>query len=81
MPRASTIVKCVDCGKELPRKQLNRKLRCSDCALKKVRAVMTQMFKKSGPEYEHWKKRCIEVSDRYLEGIKGGRDETMQGKD
>lgn len=57
MPRASGIVKCVDCKSEFPHKQLNRKGRCPDCAMKKVRAVMTQMFNKSGPEYENWKKK------------------------
>lgn len=72
MPSASKIVKCVDCGCEFPRKGLNRKGRCADCALKKVCAVSTQMHLKSGPEYEHWKEACIRTAERYVEGIKGG---------
>jgi DNA-directed RNA polymerase subunit RPC12/RpoP len=55
MPRASEIVKCVDCGKEFPRKGLNRKFRCPDCAMKKMTDVVRQVYAKSGPEYEHWK--------------------------
>jgi len=53
--RASKIVKCVDCGKEYPRKELNRRLRCQDCAMAAVRDAMTQMHQKSGPYYEKYK--------------------------
>ena len=72
MPTKSKITKCVDCGKEFPRKVLNRKFRCWDCAGKKMLAVITQMSDKSGPEYEKWKLACLRVVDRYEAGIKGG---------
>jgi len=55
MKRASKIVKCVDCQREFPRKQLNRMLRCHDCALDKVEAVSRQLHNREGPEYEKWK--------------------------
>lgn len=57
MPTVSKIVKCVDCGKEYPRKELNRKWRCPDCGMNKMVAVIRGMYYKSGPEYEHWKKQ------------------------
>jgi len=57
MPTRSKIVRCVDCGQEFPRKLLNRKLRCPDCAMKKMTDVVRQMYAKSGPEYEHWKEQ------------------------
>lgn len=72
MPRASEIVKCVDCGKQYPRKLLNHKLRCADCAMRKMRDIIFQISNKSGPEYEHWKERCLAKASRYTNGIKGG---------
>ncbi len=51
----SKIVKCVDCGKEYPRKELNRHFRCHDCTWPKMLAVMTGMIEKTGPEYEKWR--------------------------
>ena len=57
MPTVSKMTKCVDCGKEFPRKELNRRLRCWDCALKKMLAVGRQLHDRSGPEYEHWKEQ------------------------
>ena len=51
----SKIVKCVDCGKEFPRKELNRNFRCHDCAWKKIGEIPHQLHEKSGPEYERWK--------------------------
>ena len=68
----SKIVKCVDCQREFPRKELNRKLRCPDCAIVVLRDCMTQMMEKSGPYYEKWKQACLEKAGRYAEGIKGG---------
>ncbi len=51
----SKIVKCIDCGRESPRKELNHMLRCRDCAMKAVRETMEQMIEHSGPYYEKWK--------------------------
>ncbi len=53
--RASKIVNCIDCGKESPRKELNRSGRCHDCAMAAVRDSTTQMHQKSGPYYEKWR--------------------------
>jgi len=53
--RASKIVKCVDCRKEFPRKELNRRRRCRDCAGVAVRGAMGQLMAHSGPYYEKWK--------------------------
>jgi DNA-directed RNA polymerase subunit RPC12/RpoP len=72
MSGMSKIVKCVDCGKEFPRKGLNRNFRCPDCAFKKMRAVLTQMYEKSGPEYEHWKSAMLANLSRIEAGVKGG---------
>lgn len=66
----SKIVKCVDCGKEYPRKELNRHGRCRDCAWKLVGTVPYQLHYKEGPEYEKWRKRMIEVGiPRQIEGL------------
>ena len=56
MSKASKVVKCVDCGREFPRKELNRKGRCQDCAMVAVRDAMVQLHQKSGPYYESWKR-------------------------
>lgn len=48
--------KCGDCGKELPRKELNRQFRCHDCARAAARDAATQLLTKSGPYYEKWKR-------------------------
>lgn len=53
--KASKIVPCVDCGKELPRKELNRRGRCCSCAMAAVEDAMYQLAAKSGPMYEKWK--------------------------
>jgi len=51
----SKIVKCVDCGKEYPRKELNRNFRCHDCAWKVVEQNGRQLHAHEGPHYERWK--------------------------
>lgn len=51
----SKIVKCVDCGVEHPRKELNRKFRCIDCGFPFMVKTINQIHDKSGPEYEKWK--------------------------
>ena len=51
----SKIVKCVDCGREFPRKELNRKFRCPDCRIKILRENMGQLMAHEGPQYEKWK--------------------------
>ena len=51
----SKIVKCVDCGKELPRKELNRHFRCKDCSWKAVIDAVHNLTDKRGPYYEKWK--------------------------
>jgi len=56
--RTSKIEPCVDCGKKLPRKELNRLRRCPDCARKKMLDTATQLYQRSGPEYDHWKEAC-----------------------
>ena len=53
--RVSKIVPCVDCGKELPRKELNRRRRCRDCAGAAVRDAMNQLAAREGPYYQKWK--------------------------
>lgn len=62
----SKIVKCVDCGREFPRKELNQRFRCHDCAWKKVGETASQLHAHSGPEYENWKKAVREKADRYI---------------
>lgn len=64
MPRPSKIVRCVDCKREFPRKELNRHFRCKNCRVKKFLAVVEGMYKKQGPEYEHWKQRMKEAVGR-----------------
>jgi len=51
----SKIVPCVDCGKELPRKELNRNFRCIDCRVKAVGENCFQLMQHKGPRYEKWK--------------------------
>lgn len=51
----SKIVKCIDCGREFPRKELNRNFRCHDCAEKAMMDTRHQLWDKSGPYYEKWK--------------------------
>ncbi len=46
---------CVDCGKELPRKELNRRFRCQDCRVKILQENMGQLMAHEGPHYEKWK--------------------------
>jgi len=72
----SKIVKCIDCGKQYLRKELNRNFRCHDCAYKKVGEAAYQIHCKEGPEYERWKKRMIEVGiPRQVEGLKQWQEE------
>lgn len=65
MSRISRRTKCVDCGKEFLRKQLNRKFRCPECAWRKMCRVAEEIHSKSGPEYEHWKEK-LEASLRRI---------------
>lgn len=51
----SQIVKCIDCGKEYPRKELNRNFRCQDCAWGIVGETAYQLHAHQGPHYEKWK--------------------------
>ena len=51
----SKVVKCVDCGKEYPRKELNRNFRCPDCRMKIVGENMWQLHRHEGPHYEKWR--------------------------
>jgi len=51
----SKIVPCIDCGQELPRKELNRNFRCYDCCLKIMRETALGLQAHSGPHYEKWK--------------------------
>jgi len=51
----SKIVKCIDCDREFPRKELNRMGRCPECAMAAMRDDITQMHAHSGPYYEKWK--------------------------
>ncbi|MBA7570532.1 hypothetical protein ES708_12284 [subsurface metagenome] len=62
--RVSKIEPCIDCGKRLPRKELNRARRCSDCAMAAVRDSMAQMHQKSGPYYEKWKENLRAAASR-----------------
>lgn len=62
--RESKTVKCVDCGNEFPRKELNRKFRCPDCAWKAVGEVSRQLHDKSGPYYERWKQGLQAAADK-----------------
>jgi len=51
----SKIVKCVDCGREFPRKDLNRNFRCKECIIQIVRDNVVQLNAHEGPHYEKWK--------------------------
>ena len=51
----SKIVPCVDCGKELPRKELNRNFRCKDCIPIIVHDNMRQLHQHEGPHYYKWR--------------------------
>jgi len=64
MGKASKIVKCVDCGGEFSRKELNRHSRCRDCAWVAMREAMEQMYYHSGPYYEKWKARMKAATRR-----------------
>uniref|UniRef100_A0A6H2A6K8 C2H2-type domain-containing protein n=1 Tax=viral metagenome TaxID=1070528 RepID=A0A6H2A6K8_9ZZZZ len=52
----SKIVSCIDCGKEYPRKELNRRFRCPDCAMRIIEENMLQLHRHEGPHYEKWRK-------------------------
>lgn len=54
--RTSKIVPCIDCGVELPRKELNRHRRCKECAWKVMGETMEQLHAHEGPQYEKWRK-------------------------
>lgn len=62
--RVSKIIKCVDCGHEFPRKELNRNFRCYDCRIKIVRDNMKQLMAHRGPEYEKWKKAIQAAAEK-----------------
>lgn len=64
MVRASKIVKCVDCGEEFPRKELNRNRRCQDCRIKIVGDNVRQLTAHAGPHYDKWKARIKEAAGR-----------------
>lgn len=51
----SKIVPCVDCGREFPRKELNRHFRCHDCAWEALRSNWESLREHAGPSYEKWK--------------------------
>jgi len=57
-------VKCVDCGKEFPRKELNRKFRCLACATKILRDNMGDLMAHEGPQYEKWKQSMKAAAER-----------------
>lgn len=59
----SKIVHCIDCGKEYPRKELNQKLRCPDCAWKACGDAGSQMFAKEGPYYDRWLRLTRQIPD------------------
>lgn len=80
MPRASEIVKCVDCGKDFPRKELNHVGRCRLCASYAVHDAMTQLHNHSGPYYEKWKAACEAKAGRYLAGVKGEENEAQTSR-
>lgn len=52
---SSKIVKCVDCGVEHPRKELNRNFRCHDCCMKIIGENAYQLHRHEGPHYQKWK--------------------------
>lgn len=55
--------RCVDCGNEFPKEELNRKGCCQECAMKRLREAAEQMEKREGPYYEKWlasKEKAIE---------------------
>ncbi len=64
MGKASKIVKCVDCGREFPRKELNRGGRCQDCGMAACRDSMIQLHQKSGPYYERWRESIKAAAGR-----------------
>jgi len=61
----SKIVKCIDCGQEFPRKELNRSFRCQDCRTKILVDNMQQLHDHSGPHYEKWRE-AVQAAARKL---------------
>lgn len=57
--RERKIVKCIDCGKEFPRKELNHKFRCQECRMKILGDNMGQLMAHQGPHYDKWKASMI----------------------
>lgn len=62
--KASKIVKCIDCGKEHPRKELNRMLRCPDFAWDAIGDICDQLMAHKGPYYEKWKQGMRAASEK-----------------
>jgi len=60
----SKIVKCIDCGDEQPRKELNRSFRCVECRMTALRDNMVQLRKHKGPAYDKWRTAMQAASSR-----------------
>ena len=60
----SGIYKCVDCGGDFPRKELNRKFRCQDCAMIALQDNMHALLNKHGAYYEKWKQSIRAAADK-----------------
>jgi len=61
----SKIVLCIDCGREFPRKELNRKFRCPDCRTKIVEENMRQLMAHEGPHYKKWQRSMEEMTQKF----------------
>lgn len=67
MPRQSEIVPCVDCQEMFPRRKLNPKGRCSQCAMVAFADTFRQLHNHSGPYYEKWKRSMAEAASKKRE--------------
>jgi len=60
----SRIYKCIDCWGDFTRKELNRKFRCKDCAMKALQDNMHALLNKHGAYYEKWKQSIRAAADK-----------------
>ena len=64
MSLTSGIYKCVDCGRDFTRKELNRNFRCKECRIKIVSDNMQQLMRHEGPLYDKWREKVKEAASR-----------------
>jgi len=64
------VERCIDCSREFPKEELNRKGCCLDCAIKRMREAAEQMAAHDGPYYEKWLLSRGKAVQNYRRGIK-----------